>query len=484
MKRFDLFSSPWFIIGLLTLLVNDFFLKDFFHNWITGKLSDFAGLLIFPLFWSVFFPKYKKQIFIFTALFFIWWKAPFSGSFINFWNITTGYHLARVVDFSDLIALSILPVSYLIEKKNQFKLKVNPAFVAILAFFAFAATSSGPRIQYKRSPVVVFQKMDASWNFIDTNIWGIVPIITDTIQGYSRYRYDGGYGENNLEIVEFDEYILFKARDFEYGNSKIFDDYYEASLKEKMVESVKRQLADTNMVDEFVFENLVVMESLRIQSDCFGPYELFEFKDSYLHGEYKKFDNFGKVLVEGNYLDGVEVGTWVNYDSEGNIENKTYFKKGEKLKLETYLGGEVFRTESFSTRSDLKQDVMFVFAMLIFLSLSAVFWMFARIRIKDEEETPPLNRGMAATGSIIGVPIIAIILAKIIQSYIPVIYGGGDFISAAIVIIVFYIIALLATLTYFILKHRSLLDTFLFFCFFVFSFLSYEQWLYLKDIMN
>ena len=110
--------------------------------------------------------------------------------------------------------------------------------------------------------------------------------------------------------------------------------------------------------------------------------------------------------------------------------------------------------------------------------------MFARIRIKDEEETPPLNRGMAATGSIIGVPIIAIILAKIIQSYIPVIYGGGDFISAAIVIIVFYIIALLATLTYFILKHRSLLDTFLFFCFFVFSFLSYEQWLYLKDIMN
>jgi hypothetical protein len=39
----NLLFNPLFIIGLPVLLINDHYLKWMFHNWATGKLSDFAG---------------------------------------------------------------------------------------------------------------------------------------------------------------------------------------------------------------------------------------------------------------------------------------------------------------------------------------------------------------------------------------------------------------------------------------------------------
>ena len=35
--------SPWFLISVLLLLINDHLLKDLYGNWVTGKLSDVAG---------------------------------------------------------------------------------------------------------------------------------------------------------------------------------------------------------------------------------------------------------------------------------------------------------------------------------------------------------------------------------------------------------------------------------------------------------
>ncbi len=63
-RQLQILLSPEFLIGLLLLLMNDFVFKELFHNWLTGKLSDFAGLFIFPLFWSALFPKRKALIFV------------------------------------------------------------------------------------------------------------------------------------------------------------------------------------------------------------------------------------------------------------------------------------------------------------------------------------------------------------------------------------------------------------------------------------
>ncbi len=49
-ERLKYLVSPLFIFVLFLLIINDFFLKAAFHNTFTGKLSDFSGLFIFPIF--------------------------------------------------------------------------------------------------------------------------------------------------------------------------------------------------------------------------------------------------------------------------------------------------------------------------------------------------------------------------------------------------------------------------------------------------
>ena len=97
-KKLNRLAHPVFLVSLFILFFNDLILKTVFNNYLTGKLSDFAGLLAFPFFWSVLFPKRTKEIHIAVALFFIFWKSPFSEDFVDFF----GFY--RVVDFSDFIA--------------------------------------------------------------------------------------------------------------------------------------------------------------------------------------------------------------------------------------------------------------------------------------------------------------------------------------------------------------------------------------------
>lgn len=146
------FTSTAFILSLAILLINDLFLKNHYGNWITGKLSDFAGLFIFPLFWTIIFPRSKDKIYFATAIVFIYWKTIYSDSLINFINEYSVLNLSRVVDFTDLIALSILPFSYLYERKNNKTfITINPTFIVILASFSFIATSYNSEIEYEKT---------------------------------------------------------------------------------------------------------------------------------------------------------------------------------------------------------------------------------------------------------------------------------------------------------------------------------------------
>ena len=142
-KKYKILTTYWFISGLAILLLNDFIFKEMYPNWITGKVSDFAGLFIFPLFWTAIFPNQKKIIYLTTIVFFIYWKSPYSQSLIDSWNYLGLIELARVVDYSDLLALVILPLSYFIENKPVKVIRLNPAIPIVIASFAFIATSRG-----------------------------------------------------------------------------------------------------------------------------------------------------------------------------------------------------------------------------------------------------------------------------------------------------------------------------------------------------
>lgn len=151
----SLFTANYFILSLFLLLLNDFYLKYEFHNFITGKLSDFAGLFIFPYFISVFFTNKTKEIYIFTFLLFIFWKLEISEQFIKFISRITDIAFYRTVDLSDLIALLILPFSfnYFHIQNSDYKNNKHRSFalnslIGVIKIYSFLADSN-PRQELK-----------------------------------------------------------------------------------------------------------------------------------------------------------------------------------------------------------------------------------------------------------------------------------------------------------------------------------------------
>lgn len=159
-RHLDKVVSPGFLIGLSALLLNDFVLKQQFHNGITGKLSDFAGLFIFPLFCSAFFPRIRSSIYLATAAAFGFWKSAYSQSFFDTWNSLSFFPIGRTVDFSDLAALVALPFSYAYDRISSRIPSPRAAIylVAIISVFAFTATSFRTTTAYDNQYVFQYSK--------------------------------------------------------------------------------------------------------------------------------------------------------------------------------------------------------------------------------------------------------------------------------------------------------------------------------------
>ena len=133
-----------FIFSVFILLLNDHFLKEIFGNYFTGKLSDFAGLFAFPYFLCLLFPNKVKFNYIFSGLFFIFWKSELIEPLLNYFQ-SLGIGFNRTVDYSDLIALTILPISYIYWHSNFNDFislnKFSKPILIIVCSFAFVATS-------------------------------------------------------------------------------------------------------------------------------------------------------------------------------------------------------------------------------------------------------------------------------------------------------------------------------------------------------
>jgi hypothetical protein len=139
-------SSPAFVLSLAVLLLNDFWLKSAYPGALTGKLSDFAGLFAFSLVVAAFLPRSTGFAYATVALAWMWWKSQLSDGPIATWNEQTPYDLHRVVDYTDWIALLVLPVSYAYLRRvtrNQPTILGRRAMplVLVTAAFAFGATS-------------------------------------------------------------------------------------------------------------------------------------------------------------------------------------------------------------------------------------------------------------------------------------------------------------------------------------------------------
>lgn len=150
-ERKDFLFNQAFVGSLIVLALNDHILKAAFSNGITGKLSDFAGMVILPLLLVFIFPKLKVWAIPLSMLVFIFWKSSVSQSFINIVNSFEIIAIGRVVDYTDFFVFAILPLPYLIIKQNKkfdfIKLHatLSPIFLLIPCVFLLMATSMSPK---------------------------------------------------------------------------------------------------------------------------------------------------------------------------------------------------------------------------------------------------------------------------------------------------------------------------------------------------
>jgi hypothetical protein len=159
MTRVVAMLTRWpFLAALTTLLLNDFWLKSQFPGLVTGKLSDLAGIAMIALPLLAVFPSRARAIYLAIAAAFLWWKSPLSGPFIAFANEVLPYRIGRVVDYTDLLALLVLPLCSLATRDahaESGKLRrVLTIPIAAAAVFATAATSQpSPQLLFKVRPI-------------------------------------------------------------------------------------------------------------------------------------------------------------------------------------------------------------------------------------------------------------------------------------------------------------------------------------------
>jgi len=129
----------------MLLLANDFWAKATYHNWLTGKLSDFAGIAMLSLLLFSFFPRGKKGICYLLVIAFTAWKSPLVTPLLDAWNALPFIDFARVIDYSDLLALIVLiPIYKYHARSSSFYPSIQklalPALLSV-SFFACIATS-------------------------------------------------------------------------------------------------------------------------------------------------------------------------------------------------------------------------------------------------------------------------------------------------------------------------------------------------------
>ncbi|MBK1895132.1 hypothetical protein [Chryseobacterium paridis] len=142
-----------FLVCLLTLFLNDHFFKHEFSNFLTGKLSDITGIIILPLLLTYIFPKLKTHSVWMSAVLFIFWKSGYSEGAISLYNQYALIPITRVIDYSDLFVLLLLPIPYYIVQKiegwRSIKImRLHPLFVFIPSLFTLMATSPPPSFSY------------------------------------------------------------------------------------------------------------------------------------------------------------------------------------------------------------------------------------------------------------------------------------------------------------------------------------------------
>jgi hypothetical protein len=216
--------TTWpFAASLLLLLLNDFWLKYAFPGLVTGKLSDVVGIGIVTMLLLAACPRRRLLIYALITGAFAFWKSPYSQPLIGAMNAYLPLGSARTVDYTDLLALAVMPVyamigyradAYRIPGRVVRRLLLPP--VAIATAFGLMATSMPQTLkQYQ------VRQLDPAAELNRTVMAAAVAevaadfnlVCRDCVNPLEQARYDGkslylsySYPDNRTIVFEFVAY--------------------------------------------------------------------------------------------------------------------------------------------------------------------------------------------------------------------------------------------------------------------------------------
>lgn len=221
MTRKNPIFHPLFIVSLLTLLFNDFYFKPAFSNALTGKLSDFAGLIVFPIFIASIFPSSKKWISIVAGIFFVIWKTPLISPLIDTLNLALPFRIQRIIDYTDYWALVVLPLAHHFINKapktnfnnyNSYILRISEIGLTVITLFAICATSYLGPSEIPKGTIYIGKS------------YTIKKTEKEIIEAIKALGYNVDYYKNLADSTAIEKYPLRKMPYYQTDNIVIYDE--------------------------------------------------------------------------------------------------------------------------------------------------------------------------------------------------------------------------------------------------------------------
>jgi hypothetical protein len=207
--RLAALASPAFVAVLAALVLNDFVFKALFHNTLTGKVSDFAGLFALTLFVATLAPNHRRLGGVAIAGAFAFWKTAYASPLIEWLNTISPLTVGRTVDLTDWVALPMVPLAlWAAPRLRPWPLpRLLQVSLAILAPIAFTATSA--------TSYMVRSTMDLPSTAIadEAAVQGLLDEVTDRHGlrcrvcepiAEGRIYTGGGFGDASNLVVNFD----------------------------------------------------------------------------------------------------------------------------------------------------------------------------------------------------------------------------------------------------------------------------------------
>lgn len=382
----SLLLSPLFLVSLLVLGLNDWVLKSSFHNFLTGKLSDFAGVFALAIFALAWLPvqkqHYKQGILWAIALFFSWWKSPFSADFIAWWSSYI-FPIYRVVDATDLFALFVLPfAAYYSTNYTTISFpKTTHYFVSFVACMLFMATTMKKDRTYLTIPRVYI----VSNNVIDS---------LKTIDSLEYiYTFETNYNSETT-IFAIDSMLSCIRVNYISRKSIIYDDYEENIFIEDFENERIRPFFDKQKLPINYFQigssNQQRINQTDQQGRKQGTWKFFDgnilylitYNNDVLQGNYSISNNLD-TLVKGQFENNIVVGMWTFYDETTKIKTNRLYEQGETRKIVVDK-----EEKNVDTRQILKSKVGWGLSFDAFIFILACFFVMRELYMAKKQAFP------------------------------------------------------------------------------------------------